>query len=533
MVGIISRRDIDKAKHHGLGHAPVKGYMSRKVITINRQTTLPQIQHLMIEYNIGRLPVVDTDKLVGIVSRTDVLRTLHGENYPEKYKKVYNSAQHVAGQDYENVTDLMVKNLSSNIRALLGQISYLADSKGFSVFVVGGFVRDLILGVENFDIDLVVEGDGIAFARSLAEFLCGRVRIHEKFGTAMVILPDNFRIDVATARTEYYEYPAALPKVEVSSLKQDLYRRDFTINSMAVIVSGKNFGGLVDHFGGRRDLEEGVIRVLYNLSFVEDPTRILRAVRFEQRYGFNIESQTLTLAKNAIKTKMLAKLSADRVREEIKHILGEASPIGAILRMDELRIWPFVLPEANTEEDTIDILRSLPAAIEYIEQIKGPTVNSWIIYLAILVRKEECQVSEINEKLRLTKQELRTLNELMCYCCEVMEKLSPVKPMKLSKTACILRNVSRAGYVYILANADSDVVKERLKNFLARSHLNKLIITGEDIKMMGFASSAYFKEVLDAATDAKLDGALGTKEEELDFVRKYLRKKGIKERRNI
>ncbi|GAI24807.1 unnamed protein product, partial [marine sediment metagenome] len=159
-------------------------------------------------------------------------------------------------------------------------------------YVVGGFVRDLLLGIENLDIDIVVEGKGIILAQKLGKELKGEVKKFPEFGTAAVMLPDGFKIDVATARSEFYEYPAALPRVEFASLKQDLYRRDFTINSMAVRLNKKGLGDLIDFYGGERDLKKKVVRVLYNLSFVEDPTRIFRAIRFEQRYGFQIDSQT-------------------------------------------------------------------------------------------------------------------------------------------------------------------------------------------------------------------------------------------------
>ncbi len=529
MVGIISRRDTDKAKHHGLGHAPVKGFMSRRVITISGKTTLPEIQHLMIDHNIGRLPVINNGRIAGIVSRTDVLRSLHGEHYPEKYERIYNITQVSAGNGSDNLKSLMAANLSGPIRDLLGQISYLADRDGYRVFVVGGFVRDLILGVENLDIDLVVEGDGPGFARSLAEFLCGRVRVHDKFGTAMVILHDNFRIDVATARTEYYEYPAALPKVEVSSLKQDLYRRDFTINAMAVTLSARNFGKLVDYFGGRRDLEEGIIRVLYNLSFVEDPTRILRAVRFEQRYVFRIETQTLSLIKRAIKAKMLAKLSADRVREELKHILGEASPTGAILRMSELNIWPFILPAANTGQESQEILKRLPPAIEFVSNTSGGfKLNSWILYLGVLVRETGCQISLIDEKLRMSRAEQRKMSELLCLCPEVVKKLSGRQPMKMSEIASAVRELSGEGFAFILAAAGAEVVTERIKNYLARALHNKLLINGEDIKRLGYHPSPCFKDALDAVRDARLDGTVATREDELKFVAEFLNGLGVR-----
>jgi len=530
MVGIISRRDIDKAKHHGLGHAPVKGFMSRRVITISRQTPIPEIQHLMIDHNIGRLPVIDSGRIDGIVSRTDVLRTLHGDNYPDKYERVYNIIQLPLGTQFENVTELMVRNLPVHIRDLLGQISFLADREGFCVYVVGGFVRDLILGVENLDIDLVVEGDGLVFARTLAEFLCGKVRIHEKFGTAMVILPDKFRIDIATARTEYYEYPAALPKIEVSSLKQDLYRRDFTINAMAVKLSQQDFGCLIDYFGGKRDLEEGIIRILYNLSFVEDPTRILRAVRFEQRYNFHIESQTLILARNAIKANMLDKLSIDRFREELKHILGEHSPTGAVLRMKELNIWQFILPEANIEEETVEVLKNIPAAIDYFRDMQVDIANVWIIYLSALVRLTGCHASEVNDRLKLTKEEQRILSEILCSYDDIVEQLSCPRPMKMSEIAAVLRRTSAEAYTYILAGSPNEAVKERLKNYLPRSRHNKLLINGDDIKKLGFSPGPHFKEVLDAVRDAKLDGEVRNRAEEIDFVRRYMFKVEGKER---
>ena len=529
LVGIISRRDVEKAKHHGLGHAPVKGFMSRKVKTVTRQATLQEIQDLMIDFNIGRLPVLDDERIIGIVSRTDVLRTLHGENYPGRYERVFNITQPIVCIG-DNIAELMSKNLPYSIRELLGQISYLADREGFTVFAVGGFVRDLILGVENLDIDIVVEGDGHVFARYLAEFVCGRVKIHEKFGTAMVILPDNFRVDVATARTEYYEYPAALPKVEESSLKQDLYRRDFTVNAMAITLSEKSFGGVVDYFGGRRDLEEGIIRVLYNLSFVEDPTRILRAVRFEQRYGFKIESQTLALAKNAIKSKMLAKLSVDRVREELKHIMGETSPIGAIQRMTELEIWPFILPESDTSKANIIILERIPAAVEFIKDDQADKINTWLVYLAVLVGQTNCEVAEIGERLRLTKEEQKTLHEMLCYCNEAIVKLADPGPMKMSEIAAVLRETTNEGFVYIMVKAIDEAVTERLKNYRLHSKHNKLLINGEDIKKLGYAPGLHFKKALEAARDVKLDGVISTLEEEIEFVQQYLKNAGIKER---
>ncbi|MGH7207545.1 MAG: hypothetical protein ACREI2_15205, partial [Nitrospiraceae bacterium] len=169
--------------------------------------------------------------------------------------------------------------LPSRVFQVLEQAGELAEQTSVSAFVVGGFVRDLLLGRPNLDLDLVIEGDGIAYAQALARAAKAELKIHDRFGTAVIVFPDGFKLDVATARTEYYEYPAALPTVERSSIRKDLYRRDFTINTLAIRLNASHFGELIDFYGGQRDLKEKTIRVLHSLSFVEDPTRVFRAVR--------------------------------------------------------------------------------------------------------------------------------------------------------------------------------------------------------------------------------------------------------------
>ena len=159
------------------------------------------------------------------------------------------------------------------------------------------------------------------------------MRGYEKFGTAVVLFPDGFKIDVATARHEYYASPGALPTVETSSIKRDLYRRDFTINTLAVSLNTKTFGQLIDFFGGARDIKEKVIRVLHNLAFVEDPTRIMRAIRFSSRFSFGISKHTLTLMKGALKMQMFDKIEGKRLLNELIHILNEKNPLPALAMM--------------------------------------------------------------------------------------------------------------------------------------------------------------------------------------------------------
>lgn len=526
MVGIISRRDIDKAKHHGLGHAPVKGYMSHRVISITPQTTLQEIQHTMIKYNIGRLPVIAQNKIMGIVSRTDVLRTLHGDQFPERHRQVFNSKAPVK-KSSTNLQKKINKNLPQDISLLLEKVGLLADKRNLPVYAVGGFVRDLLLGVENFDIDIVVEGDGITFARELAEFLCGRVRIYEKFGTAIVILENNFKIDIATARTEYYEFPAALPKVENSSLRQDLYRRDFTINAMALSLNRKNFGELIDFFNGRRDLDEGVVRILYNLSFIEDPTRILRAVRFEQRYNFKIEEQTLDLAKSAIKDKMLVKLTGDRVRGELKTILNEPASWKAVARMKGLEVWAQILPGVEINPKVKKVMEKIPEAITVLEEEFEPEQYSpWLVNLIGLIHliKPE-ELGEIALRLNLTNEEEHIISQVLTLCPGLTRVLDSKKELRPSALYNLLHDVPAEVLALAITRAKTGMVLKRIKFYFSCRRYNKLEITGDDIKSMGYKPGPLFGEVLAQVQNARLDGLVKNRQEELEFAREYLKKK--------
>ena len=209
-----------------------------------------------------------------------------------------------------------------NIIEIVGKI---ADELKIKAYIVGGSVRDKLLGMSNYDLDFVVEGDGIKFAEVLNKKLKGRLITYKAFGTATIELKGK-RIDVVTARKESYKYPAAYPIVKPGAIKDDLFRRDFTINSMALAIDKKGLGRLVDFYGGQKDLTKGVIRVLHDKSFMDDPTRIFRAVRFSVRFGFKIEPHTKKLMKEAVLDGFLGEVNAGRIRKEIELFLKEKNP---------------------------------------------------------------------------------------------------------------------------------------------------------------------------------------------------------------
>jgi tRNA nucleotidyltransferase (CCA-adding enzyme) len=321
LVGAVSREDLDKAIAHGLSHAPVKGIMSSRVATVAAAAPLAEVQEALAESPDGRVAVLEDGAVVGVVTRSDLLRALG-----ERPEVEVEPGASLAGE-LSALTEL----------APVFEAVAAASEPYDGVYLVGGTVRDILLGEPNFDVDIAVEGDAIGLARSVADALGGRVRAHSKFGTAVVVYGDAQRIDVVTARTEFYDAPAALPSVEHATIREDLFRRDFTINAMAVSLKGEDFGRLVDPFHGRRDLEAKTIRVLHNLSFIDDPTRIFRAIRYESRYGFGLDEHSQRLARGTIEMGLVGDLSSARLRDELIALLEEGDAGASILRLAERR----------------------------------------------------------------------------------------------------------------------------------------------------------------------------------------------------
>ncbi|MBI3591929.1 MAG: CBS domain-containing protein, partial [Nitrospirae bacterium] len=254
--GVLTREVVEKALFHGLGRNRCEDFATTDAITAPPDKPVAEVEKSMIEQNQRFVTVLEADRIVGAVTRTDMLRSLY-DDFLRKSR--VSSKESLAGETYtglgRNIAVNLKEKLPSHLFDFLLMAGEAADELRVGAYLVGGSVRDLLRGEENLDIDIVVEGDGIHFAKKLGKKIGAKVTVHQKFGTAQVI-KDDFKLDVATARTEYYESPAALPKVETSSIKKDLYRRDFTINTLAVKLNRKDFGLLIDFFGGQRDLKD-------------------------------------------------------------------------------------------------------------------------------------------------------------------------------------------------------------------------------------------------------------------------------------
>jgi len=425
-----------------------------------------------------------------------------------------------------NIKSKMRKKLPGSIYSMLKLIGTLAEGHNSRAYIVGGFVRDLFLGVKNLDIDITVEPDGIKFAFLLAKKLNGKAVPYKRFGTASVFLrwpkkANVIRIDITTARKERYRRPGALPEVKSSSIKDDLLRRDFTINAMAASLNPGDFGEVCDFFGGCRDITDGVIRVLHKGSFIDDPTRIFRAVRFEQRFGFKIDKRTKELIRNAVNLKMFSNVSKERIKNELLLILKEKNPLKALLRMDELHEFRFIHPRIKLTKRVLYTLKSIKNSEGYFNTISksNRTIDIKLIYLMALLK--ELSKTETLKLLRdygFRKSEtsrILSYKESSNIVYNVLRKAGALAP---SRVYSLLKGFPPEGILLMHAEAKDKRTKKRINDYLVKYSRIKLKIKGDDLKCSGIRPGPIFKDILKHTLYAKIDGKLKTKNEEFKFA---------------
>jgi tRNA nucleotidyltransferase (CCA-adding enzyme) len=523
LVGFITRQVIEKSLYHRLDDVPVKDYMNTEFATVGPDSELTEVQEKIIENKQRILPVVDQQKTLGVITRTDLLNILVSDKSTENRLSAEPSREMVHART-RSIVKFMRERLAKHILDLLQSIGEVADEIGYPAYVVGGFVRDLFLYRTNEDIDIVIEGDGIAFARHFAKLKGARIHTHAKFGTAVIIFPDGFKVDVASARMEHYRFPAALPIIEMSSIKLDLFRRDFTVNTLAIQLNARKFGMLIDFFTAQKDIKEKTIRVLHNLSFVEDPTRVFRALRFEQRFGFTIGKLTSGLIDNAVKMDFFKRLSGKRVFTELKLILEEENPTPALIRLHEYRLIKVVHPSINLNKDLISLFNSVRKVIAWYDLLfMEESYMKWAVYFLVLIRQCNRDVTdEIATRFELAPR-YRKLFSVERFeaekCLKTMERSRSIKNSRLYN---LLSGFKIELILYMMAATDKESVKKAISKYITVLRYVKLSIRGQNLKEMGLEPGPIYREILKAAHEAKLNGLLPTENHEWDFVRKYV-----------
>ncbi|WP_408954594.1 CBS domain-containing protein [Natroniella sp. ANB-PHB2] len=525
LVGIISRRDIDKVRNHNLLHAPVKGYMSTDVVTIEVKTSLKEVQDLIVKHDIGRLPVVDQQgKVIGIITRSDLLKLLYGtDDYIKNRQNLYGRSL-VELQEKRYNIDEKLELIEEEVMDLLNSAAELADFLEVDLYLVGGFVRDLLLEQESLDLDLVVEGDGIKFARKLAQKLNGALNVHHEFGTATISLTDNLNLDIATTRVEYYSDIASLPEIEPGSIQQDLFRRDFTINALAIQLNQDSFGQLVDFFDGKVDLEQGFIRLLHNFSLYDDPTRIFRGLRFASRYQYQFETETERLIRQALDLDVVDKLSNNRLISEIQKGLNDVQPLSFIKLLFDYDLFSYLSSDIEWNQTKEELVIELPNVIEWSSSLAVTfNIEKWLLYFAVLTDGlKRNKLKKLANDFNLSSDCLqRLLFNLEVE--QVIEQLLVAE--KKSRIYFILNELVIEDIILLLAREPK--LKEKVKLYLEDLQWIDIEVSGEDIIDLGYQPDPAFKKVLAKVKEAKLDGEVEGYQDERQLLEEYFKKKGV------
>ena len=425
-----------------------------------------------------------------------------------------------------NYKPLMCKQLPGYVYHLLRSIGRTGDRMSCPIFVVGGFVRDLLIGRPNLDVDIVVEGDGIALAHVFAQTQNGEVKRHERFGTAVVTLHDSFKVDVATARTEVYDHPGALPSVKRGSIRGDLHRRDFTINTMAIELNESRFGELVDFFGGRSDLHSRSIRVLHDLSFVDDPTRIFRAIRFEQRYGFSIESHTEKLLEKAVVEESLKRVTKQRLRNEILLILKEDDPVADIRRMARFDLVKYIHPRVCISDELLELFDRIKEVLAWWNltpySVHEPADRILLNFMALLDQLDTAEVEDVSKSLALRKRHAEALKISKTYLPSILHRMSETKkpPSEVYKT---LKGLSLEVLLLAMAKANrgrrSVPLKNNISSYLMQLRKVKPLVNGNDLHELGYPEGPLYTQILNRTFAAQLDGVIEDKHQAIQFIK--------------
>lgn len=526
-IGLVTREAVQKGLFHKLSTQPVEHIMLQDIFLAHSDTPFEEVQQQMVERNQRIVPILDHHTVIGIFSRTDLLRALYQGttqdatpvSTPTKATLSPSTPLHTS-----NVTHRLKNRLSAPLLSLLERVAQLADQLDVSAFLVGGFVRDLLMDIPNFDLDFMIEGDGIQFGEALAKELSGEWTTHERFGTVSIKLPKSLNLpkmhhlDVATARTEYYEYPTALPTVERSSIKKDLYRRDFTINALAIRVN-RTPGELLDYFGGRRDIKDQVIRVLHSLSFVEDPTRVFRAIRFEQRFRFRISKETEQFIQQAKTMELFQKLSGSRLGNELIHILEEPDPIKGIRRLEEFRLVHVIHPKLHAKPPVQKTFESGETILTWftVEHPDTP-IKRWLVYgLAWFESLGNIEFTKTWKRLGFPEGHIKTAGEYLSAQSTLIRTLNR-KNLAPSEVYALLTPWPNEILLFLMAKAQlkptTQRAMERVRQYLTTWQHISIAVTGHDLEDLGLPKGPAYRRILDAIFKSKLDGMLAREEDE-------------------
>ncbi len=484
IVGIISKKSLLKLSKL-YPEEPIGEFLNKDYHTLPPQAPIWEAEEILTKYGQKIIPVVENGTVLGVVTRIDILQTIR-----EDLEQLKASKRRLKLPE-------RVKELSINI-------SKVAKELGYKVYTVGGAVRDLLLGKEIWDIDFVVEGDAIELTRRVAEMYGVHTHPFPEFRTSHLKVGD-IKLEFATARRETYEHPGAYPKVEQASIKEDLIRRDFTINAMAISLN-EDFGTLIDYFGGLRDLKDGVIRVLHPVSFIEDPVRILRALRFAGRFGFKLSKSTEKLLRQAVNLGLLEEASKGRLMNEVRLALREDRLLEILSLYRKHRVFEHLIKGFQWNQKLEDRLLRLRKVINW-HSLEFPSENidyGWV-YLLILLSAVKREVAfEFLKDISAPSWVRDALDFSLSTVFRLKKELEGAE--RPSEIYTLLKGL-RAPELLILMTCDN--VADKVKLYMSKLRSFKLDRESVDsLKSKGYEGKMLGRKIEELKLE-KMDSALG------------------------
>ena len=519
VVGFISEHNVSRALHHGLLDYPVSAFMNTEFISVTPDTPFKEVKEIIVDRKQRVLPVMEEGKAIGVITRTDLLQVLAGASLPEG-----GGSNGRSGAGRRNINSLMIEIMPAGLFSLLEKMGAIADAAGSNLYAVGGCVRDVIMRKSCQDIDLSLDGDIDEFITAVtASTRIQKVIRHARFKTATLETEDGYKVDISATRREYYEHPGALPVIHASSLRMDLYRRDFTINSLAASLSANSFGELVDFYRGYQDIKDGYIRVLHNLSFVEDPTRAFRAIRFEARLGFKISKMTATLLEGMVKNKFLTNIDHRRLLNELKLILSEDDPAPAIKRMSDFGLLPFIHPQLALKQQHAGFFNRVRQVRDWLAlTFPKQLTQAWFVYFMAITDGLKAQdIAGLTKSLGLKKRETEILTTERPIADDIIARnKKPLAPLAPSITYRLMSGLSSSAILYLMAKTENHYLSQAGVSFLTNYSKVKPLSTGNDLMSLGLKPGPGISQAYEALRWARLDGKVISKADEVEFIKR-------------
>lgn len=517
VTGIFTTRDLRRLnEEEDLYRVPVKGYMTKKLYFIKPDDTIHEAQEKMVKNDIGRLPVKNkAGKVVGIITRREILNQYYEEETENQNQNRYVSSLVSITPEKIKVLDKLDK-LPDNIKKLFKKIGKIAQDKDSRIFLVGGMVRDLLLNQENEDFDFVVEGDIEGLIREIASTYDVDYKYNENFQTGSMVIENKYDLDFAVSRNELYTHPGALPKVKKADIFDDLFRRDFTINALAIALHPEEYGYLYDFFKARKDVDNRILKVLHRYSFIDDPTRIVRGIRLVLQLDLKIEEETKALMQEAIRLSRFSDVTFPRIYKELR-LLFAMEPGQKFLEL--LAEIPFLRLLYENYSIPENIKEKWDRAKEYLAYFKNNNYNitKWPIYFSLIFKNiprsiiERWSLSSKVKNIILFKPDTYDISEIINNKGRVSLYSN-------------LKNFTNEELVLLLTEYDEEKLKEKIFFYLENISDIYISIDGNDLIEMGYKEGPIISKALDLVKRQVLKGKLKTREEQLKYAEKLKKK---------